>query len=331
MSHHVVLVGTLAVGSRSALEQLVEVPVTFESVPDPSDTDRVLAALSEADVVVGDWPPQADASAAPNLNLMQRIGAGVDKLDRDRIPPDAYVCNVYQHGTAIAEHVFAMLLALRRKLLKFDADLRTGDWNRPRPPEGSVQDVRGSTLGVVGFGHIGRALVPRARGFGIDVLANRGSGPSDEPPEGVRFLGGPDDLDRILEDADAVVVTVPLTDGTRGLIGEHELDRMDEEAVLINVARGPVVEEGPLFEALEDGRIAGAGIDTWYRYPDRDERCSPSEYPFDELDNVVMTPHLAGWSDQTVTARYGFIAENIGRVARGETPKNVVWGPRTEE
>lgn len=325
MSIHVVLVGGIASGAKPILEEKVQGPVTFHAVSESDDEDDVLAALMDADIVVGDWPTAADAESAPDLKLMQRVGAGIDKLDRERIPSGAYVCNVYEHSTAIAEHVFAMLLTLRRHLLEFDADLREGIWNYPRPPDGSVQDISGSTLGIVGFGHIGRALVPRAQGFDLDVIAIRGSRPTNDLPNGVNFLGGPDDLDRILAESDVVVVSVPLNDETRGLIGEPEFELMDEDAVLINVARGPVIDEEAFYEALESETIGGAGIDTWYRYSNGDGPIQPSEYPFTDLDNVVLTPHVAGWSDQTASTRFAFIADNISRVERGENPKNIVW------
>lgn len=329
MSLHIVLIGGIAAGAKPILAKKVLVSATFHAVSDSDDEDDVLAALTDADIVIGEWPAAADATSAPDLKLMQRVGAGVDQIDPERVPSDAYVCNVYEHSTAIAEHVFAMLLAHRRHLLEFDSDLRNGIWNYPRPPEGSVSDIRGSTLGIVGFGHIGRALVPRARGFGLDVIAIRGSEPTDDRPEGVSFLGGPDDLDRVVAESDVVVVSVPLNDETRGLIGEREFELMSDDAVLINIARGPVVDEAAFFEALKGGTIGGAGIDTWYRYPDDDGPVQPSEFPFTELDNVVLTPHVAGWSDQTASARFDFIAENVARIARGESPENVVWEPRT--
>lgn len=327
MGYHIVLVGGLAAGAKSIFEEKIQIPATFETIPNPEDTERVLQALTDADIVVGDWPPKADASSAPELKLMQRAGAGIDKLDRERIPPGAYVCNVYKHSSAIAEHVFALLLAHQRNLLKLDANLRKGEWDHPRPPKGSVHDIRGSTLGIIGFGHIGQSLVPPAQGFGLDVIATKGSGPTDKLPEGVSFLGGPDDLGRVLEESDVIVVSVPLNDETRGLIGEREFNRMRDDAVLINVARGPIVEEEAFYKALETDTIGGAGIDTWYRYPNGGETVQPSQYPFGELDNVVLTPHVAGWSDQTARARYDVIVENITCVARGETPKNIVWSP----
>jgi phosphoglycerate dehydrogenase-like enzyme len=323
MPFRIALVGPVAGHADEILAAKVTEVVAFETVPDPTDEDRARAVLARADAVVGEWP--AMSVEAPNVKLVQRWGAGLDAFDREELPRGALVCNVYRHGQSIAEHTFTLLLALYKDLLKYDSDLRRGEWNRPRAPGGDVREVQGKTMGVLGFGHIGRALVAPAGGFGMEFVAIRGSEPDEKAPEGVDFLGGPDDTDYLYEESDVVVVAVPLNDETRGMVGRAELDAMGDDAVLINVARGPVVDEEALYRALEAGDIGGAGIDTWYDYPDVDERCDPSRFPFGDLDNVVMTPHVSGWSEGTAERRWSFVAENIDRVARGERPENVVW------
>jgi phosphoglycerate dehydrogenase-like enzyme len=323
MPFRVALVGPVAGHADEILAAKVKEAVTFEMVPDPTDEDRVLEVLGRADAMVGDWPPMN--VKAPNVKLIQRWGAGLDGFDRDTLPSGALVCNVFRHGQSISEHTVTLLLALYKDLIKYDADLRRDEWNRPRAPGGDVREVRGKTMGVLGFGHIGRALVAPAGGFGMEFLSVRGSEPDGDPPDGVDFLGGPDDTDYLYQESDVVVVAVPLNDETRGMVDAAAFERMRDDAVLINVARGPVVDEEALFRALETDAISGAGIDTWYNYPSVAERCSPSEYPFHELDNVVMTPHVSGWSVGTAERRWSFVAENIDRVARGERPENVVW------
>lgn len=323
MTLRVALVGPVPGNAEEILSRKVTEPVTFETVPDPTDEERVRDVMGRVDAVVGEWPDVP--VEAPNVELIQRWGAGLDGFDPEELPEGSYVCNVYEHGQSIAEHAFALLLALYKELLTYDRDLREGEWHRPRAPGGDVREVYGKTMGIVGFGHIGRALVGPANGFDMEVIATRGSDHDEEPPEGVSFLGGPDDLDYLLEESDVVVMAVPLNEHTRGLIGADELERLGPDGVIINVARGPVIGEEALYRALESGDIAGAGIDTWYQYPDVDERRSPSQYPFHELDNVVMTPHVAGWSERTADRRWTFVAENVDRAARGERPENVVW------
>lgn len=328
MTLRVALVGQIPAGAESILAQEVTESMTFDPVPNPTDTERATSAIEAADAaVVDDWPSTVED--APDIRLIQRWGAGVENFDRKELPAGAYVCNVYEHGPAIAEHVFMLAMALRRDLLIQDRALREDRWE-PWDPSGNVKDLAGATMGSVGFGHIGRSLVDPAQGFDVELIAIQGSDPGEATPEGVAFLGGPDDLDRLLSDADILVIAASLSEQTRGLIGEREFDMMAEDAVLINVARGPIVAERALFEALSNGDIAGAGIDTWYHYPDNWEPCAPSAYPFHELDNVVMTPHASGWSERTARRRWSFIADNLDRVARSERPRNVVWEPNTD-
>lgn len=321
MSIDVALTGRLASGATEILEETTKESVTFHPINNQADDDRVASIFKKITVLVGDWPESVEQ--APNLEMIHQIGAGVENYDLEALPDDVYLCNVYFHAPAIAEHVFLFLLALNRSLMKEDRLLRAGRWPL-RDPAGHVTELSGSTLGIVGFGHIGQALVDLAQAFGMDVVAIRGSQPVGDTPDGVSFLGEAGDLDHILTTSDAVVLSLPLTNQTRGLIGESELKMMKDTAYLLNVARGPITDEKALYEALVEGEIAGAGIDTWYQYPENKETCYPSKYPFHTLDNVVMTPHTSGWSDRTAEKRWNFIAENIDRIARGETPENIV-------
>jgi phosphoglycerate dehydrogenase-like enzyme len=138
------------------------------------------------------------------------------------------------------------------------------------------------------------------------------------------FLGGPDALDEVLRRADYLVVTSPLTPATRGVLGERELALMKPTAVLVNVARAEIVDEEALYQALRRSAIAGAILDVWYRYPTGPEATRPARLPFHELENVLMTPHVSGWTDGMLEARADVIAENIRRVGRGEPPLNLV-------
>ena len=217
-----------------------------------------------------------------------------------------------------------MALSLRRNAFPFDAMLRKGRW----PGIAPHADLISSTMGVVGFGRIGNTLIAGARAFGVTLNGIRSRRSEEPPPDGVDFLGGPEDLPAILADSDIVVISCPLNDATRGLIGTRELEKMKPSAFLINVARGPVVDEEALYKALRDGVIAGAGIDVWYQYPGSfSETCLPSRLPFQHLPNVIFSPHVAGWSERTRANRMKVIARNIDHVARGEQPENVVHAP----
>lgn len=284
------------------------------------DLERV-EELRDADAVVTNRLTAERLRGATRLRLVQGMSAGVDLIDRDALPPGCVLCNAYEHEDAIGEWALMGLLALTHHLLPYDRRLRDGDWGRDLPME---RELRGRTLGCIGYGHIGRRTAELARAFGMETIAVTRT-PSPERAAGLVRLDGMEGLDALLADADAVLVAVPLADETRALIGARELDLLGPDGYVLNVARGEIVDERSLYEALHDRRIAGAAIDVWYRYPgSRDERTHPSELPFHELDNVVMTPHVSGRSEGTRDGRLAFAVEQLVRLAEGRPLENVV-------
>jgi phosphoglycerate dehydrogenase-like enzyme len=181
----------------------------------------------------------------------------------------------------------------------------------------------GRTVAIVGFGRIGKALAARARAFGMRIVAvNRSGRAAPEADRVLRF----DRLGEGVAEADYIVLACPLTDETRGLIDAGVLAQMRPTAFLINVARGEVADEQALWEALARGRIGGALLDTWYRYPTPAEpEPRPSRFSFETLANVRCTPHMSGWTEGLMARRYRAMADNIARFARGEPLANVVW------
>jgi phosphoglycerate dehydrogenase-like enzyme len=203
-----------------------------------------------------------------------------------------------------------------------DQSLRRGDWRYWAGTPGSVRTELGAqTVGLLGFGRIGKAIAERARAFGMGVTAaNR----SPVPPTVDRAFGL-DQLPAFMGSADAIVVSLPLADDTRSLVDAAALAAMRPDAVIVNVGRGPVIDERALYEALKAKRIAGAIIDTWYRYPRADDPSPlPSTQPFNTLDNVVMTPHMSGWTEGTIARRQTVIAANIDNLAASRPLANVV-------
>src|SRR5207302_2893343 len=156
-------------------------------------------------------------------------------------------------------------------------------------------------------GRSGQALGGRARAFDMDVCAIRRDVRSSAA-DGLSLLGGPDALDEVMRRADYLAVTLSLNDQTRGLIGARELALMKPTARLINVARAEILDEDALYRALADGRLAGAALDVWYRYPKQPGPTLPARRPFHELDNVLMTPHVSGWTQAMLEARATLIA-----------------------
>ena len=317
----VALMGEIPAEAHEMIADDVPDDITFTQVLNLSDRNQTKRALRDAQVVVGDWPEYSIDESS--VELIQQMGAGTENYDVSDLPDGATLCNVYGHGPGMAEYIFMVLLSLRRDLLGMDSDLREGKWLE-KSSGGDVKEIGGSTLGIVGFGTIGQSLLEPTDTFNLDVIGIRGNPPA-RTPDGVRFMGRPDDLDWILEESDAVVLSLPLNDSTRSLISDRELELMKDEALLINTARGPIVDQQALYEALVERKIGGAAIDTWYNYPDQDAECAPADYPFHELDNIIMTPHMSGWTVETANYRWRFIARNIVRYFNGDDLENIVW------
>jgi phosphoglycerate dehydrogenase-like enzyme len=262
------------------------------------------------------------------LKLVQVPGAGLDRIDRAALPENAMLANVYGHETGIAEYVLGAMLALTREFCRLDKALRQGEWHSQwavgNPAPLAWPELAGKTVGILGYGHIGREVARRARAFDMAVCAIRRDPTVQAKDDRLLFLGGPDMMSDVLRRADYLVITMPATDETRGAIGRQQLSLMKPTAYLINVARADLVDEAALHNALLEKAIAGAAIDVWYRYPTTGGPTAPATLPFHELTNVLMTPHISGWTDGMLEARGKLIAENIGRVARGESPLNRV-------
>ncbi len=304
-------------------------PVTeIETWVDEDGDDTLAARLAGADAIISmRW--DSTYPEAPRLKLLQLPGAGYDRIDFDAVPDTATVCNVYEHEPAIAEYCLLAMLEHCISMRRMDDNLRQGDWSNSLFAQGQPHgELMGRTLGIVGFGHIGQAVAQRAAAFGTRIVA------VTRHPEGkgshLAWIGGMDRLDRLLAESDIVVLACALSDETHELIDAERLAEMKPDAFLINVARGALVDEKALYEALRAGRISGAAIDVWYQYPDPAGTAPilPSRLPFHKLDNVIMTPHAAGWTEQLMERRGAIMADNIRRLMSGEPLLNVLRAAR---
>lgn len=225
----------------------------------------------------------------PALGLIQSVTAGVERFPFARILAHVTICSASGAlARPVAEHAWALVLALSKNIVLHTEAMRGGVFDNS--PSSSL--LYGKTLGVLGLGHIGREVARMGRVFGMRVLAINRSGRSDEP---CAFVGTLDDLERVLRGADVVVIALPLNRATRGLIGPEQLAWMKEDAVLVNVARGPIVQQEGLYHHLKAHPRFRAASDVWWRYPDdRQGGDASQDYPLHELDNFVMTPHVAG-------------------------------------
>ncbi|MCA0423450.1 MAG: 2-hydroxyacid dehydrogenase [Proteobacteria bacterium] len=319
----IVFHGSNAANFSPGFEAFLTESHDIRMLPDALTAPEDIAAFQAAEVIIGVKLTAADPRPAA-LRLYHAPAAGTDMIDAACLPKGAVLCNAFGHEQAIAEYVMAALLNRHVPLARADGRLREGHWDYWAGRPGALRTELGNqTIGLLGYGHIGKAIAERAKAFGMGIsVANR----TKQPVGGlVDASYGLEDLPAFMASADAIVVSLPLNEATRGFVNAPALAAMRPEAVIINVGRGPVIDEQALYDALAEKRIGGAIIDTWYQYPTPDAPTTlPSALPFQRLDNLVMTPHMSGWTNGTVRRRQQTIAENIARLAAGTALVNVV-------
>jgi phosphoglycerate dehydrogenase-like enzyme len=264
------------------------------------------------------WPK------APHLRLIQVPGAGYDGIDLEAIPSGVTLCNVFDHEPGVSEYALLAMLEWCHRLGPADREMRAGVWARSSRFGGAPDDeLAGKTLVIVGLGRIGRAVARRARAFDMRVIAVNRTADKTDPH--VERVVGLDRLHAALSEADFVVLACALTPETRSLIDAGAIAAMKPTAVIVNPARGAVIDEAALYEALLHRRIGGAAIDTWWDYPSTAVPREPSiAHAFHRLDNVLLSPHVAGWTTGTVKRRTVGMARNLDHLARGEPLDNPV-------
>ncbi len=286
----------------------------------PIPRGELLARVEGADGIVTLMSERVDdellKAAGPQLKVVANYAVGYDNIDLEACSRHGVVAtntpDVLSDTTA--DMAFALLLAVARRIRSGDSLVRSGDWTGWEPEQLLGAQVTGATLGIVGMGRIGRALARRARGFDMRLLYhNRRADPEAERELGATYAA----LDELLGASDFVSLHAPLTPETRHLIGGRELRAMKKTAVLINTARGPVVDETALVSALRDGTIAGAGLDVFEHEPE----VHPGLL---DLDNVVLTPHLGSATLETRTAMALLCSHAVLAVLAGRKPENVI-------
>ncbi|WP_148255387.1 2-hydroxyacid dehydrogenase [Aidingimonas lacisalsi] len=316
----VVFHGKNAATFHEGLSGRLNIDAELICLPDDVTEEHDRQAYSQADVIVatrlsGEDPLPLDAK------LFQVAGAGIDAIDRARLPDTATLCNCYGHDVPIAEYVLGALLNAQIPYSQADRQLRRGDWTFQSGNQ-FHGELNGRTLGILGFGHIGKAIARVVSPLGMTVHAANRS-PVNDPL--VKATFSLDELQDFYRGIDDLVVALPQAPATEGLVSDAAFDALPAHARVINVGRGGVVDAMSLYRALSQKRIAGAVIDTWYRYPNADNpHPLPSDQPFHELDNVLMTPHMSGWTRGTIERRKDAIAENISRLAYGLDLFNVI-------
>lgn len=251
--------------------------------------------------------------AAPNLQVIGRIGVGLDNLDLRALSEHGIVVCYppEENAVSVAEHVFAMLLSYARKIPGADASVRAGKWERS---SFIGFELAGKTMGILGLGRIGFRVAVRARAFGMRVLAYD---PYMVAQHAAVTETGTElaSLEEVLRQSDVVTCHLPLTDDTRGLLNAERLGWMKPTAILINTSRGPAVNEADLLQSLRENRLGGALLDVREKEP-------PGEDPLHDLPNVLLTPHIASWTEESLHRVISTVAADVDRVLSGQPARN---------
>jgi glycerate dehydrogenase len=290
------------------------------TVFDETAPDQVAARIAGADVVITNKVKlgRAEIDAAPGLRLIAVAATGYDVIDLDACRARGItVCNIRNYAVhTLPEHTFALILALRRSLIPYRQSVRDGRWQQSGMFcyfDYPIGDLAGSTLGIIGDGVLGQAVAQIARAFGMKVLFSAYKG-----VEGMGPLYTP--YEEVLRRSDIITLHLPLMPSTRNLIGAADFALMARRPLLINTARGGLVDEQALCDALRSGQIAGAGFDVVTSEP------PPADHPFMqllELPNFILTPHVAWASTEAIQGLADQLMENIALFWQG-TPRNVV-------
>ena len=293
------------------------VSVLFER---PPERGELLEAIRGMDGVISTATEKIDGevldAAGDDLKVVANMAVGYDNIDvraaRERGVVVTNTPGVLDETTA--DVAFMLMLAAARRLGEGERLLRAGKWEWWGPKQLRGLDVWGKKLGILGLGRIGQAVARRAKGFGMEILYhNRSRNGSAEKELGARYL----ELRDLLSESDFISIHTPLTDETRHLIGAEELESMKPGAVLVNSSRGPVVDEGALADALENGRIFAAGLDVYEEEPKVHTKLL-------ELEDVVLAPHIGSACIETRDIMATLAAENLRAVLRGEQPMTPV-------
>ncbi len=290
--------------------------------------ESMLEHADDAGVVASGRVPGGYIRNAKNLKMIQSLGAGIDKIDRESVLDrgDIIVCNNHVNAVEVAEYAIMLLLAASKNIILNDRELRKGDWTYGWSGPNPNLEIRNKTCVIIGLGNVGSEVARRLRNFGVRILAITKTGKSPQANLVDRVVGT-SDTKSVIQEADFIILSLPLTSDSREMVNQEFISWMKPSSILVNISRGEIIDEAALFEALKGKRIRGAALDVWWNYPQwgKAEMRLPSvNFPYHELDNLVLSPHRAAYSENIMRDQIRFVGENILRFINGETPLNIV-------
>jgi phosphoglycerate dehydrogenase-like enzyme len=315
----------------------------YDGVP-PNEDPEIIEKCKDAEILMGPYVTdeilsKAIPSKGGKLKLVFIPWTGVDRLDFDLIKKyNVTVANSHGNARTIAEFAIALLLAGSKNIIHHDRLMREGDWSSRFVKMPSII-VKGKKIGLLGFGAIGVECAKLLNGFDISMIACRRD-PRKTPKEHQKMVEkvySVGDLEQFLKESDIIINSLPLTPDTVDFLNEKEFQQMKDGVIIVNVGRGKTINDKALYDGLKTGKVFAAGIDPQWNYPARtpvprqrddetsDDKFYPSEFPFQELDNIVLSPHRAGHVlEGYERAHYDDVIENILRIYEGKEPINVI-------
>lgn len=297
-------------------------------IPNSYDDDTLVSLVSDCEVLLGPYLSESLLSASKNVRLIQIPWTGVDSLNFSLLSNFAIpIANSHSNAGIVAEHAIALMFDATKKVAYHDQLMRKGVWNRPGSESNKIDSfsiqVAQSKVALIGFGSIGKKIHQYLSGLNCNFNVFNRSGEGQEFDR-VKYYPI-NDLNRKIAESNIVFVCVALTESTRNLLNDDFFENLNPNTILINVARGEVIDEDSLFKALKSNDRLFAGIDTWYKYPTKD---MPNVFPssknnFHELDNIIMSPHRAGMISDSLPHLDDAI-ENLNRLANNLSPINII-------
>ena len=307
-------------GQREVLTNILDKLGRVVFVTDLSQADRA-RELASAEVLIS-WSPSRElrpeeCKTLTHAAMMQLLSAGADHIPYSMLPLGLTIAsNPGAYAEQMSEHVLAMILAVTKNLMDRHEKLAKGIFDQVS----ENRTLRGSICAILGFGGIGKATARLLKCYGVEIYGINTTGKTDEP---IKFIGTLKDLEMVLRLANIVVITLPLTNSTRGLVGKRELDWMKDDAILVNVARGEIIDEGALYQKLKAFPNFTAAIDAWWIEPLSHGEFH-TKYPFFELTNVLGSPHNSGNVHGAFVKGAAFAAENVKRFLKHEPVLGIV-------
>ncbi len=298
-----------------------------EVILSDTTTESILEKGRDVDIIASNRVPRELLETGSRLKMVQTFATGVENIDFSAIKnqDNIIVCNSHINAAEVAEYAITLLFTVAKNIIPNDRELRKGDWKYAFGGLNPNIEIRDKTCLILGLGSIGSEIAKRLKAFDVKIIAATRSGKSKHANL-VDRLVKIDEVRPLVEESDFIILSLPLTPESEGLVNGEFISWMKSDSILVNISRGRIVNEKALFDALRDNRIRGAGLDVWWRYPKKwsGKGNPPSDVPFQELDNLVASPHRAGYSENTEREYFQFTGENILRFIQGETPLNII-------